>query len=177
MQITVNEKQYNIEFTFEAAESEAIQEVFDFFTGAYLYRTSNIAKDENDMTIEEKNKQLISQADGTITEMSKIPALTIDFLFMGLLEHHGKNGDETQDILTRDDARALYKSFCKQNPDDEKAQHFGMFNALKEQMASDGFFKRIGLEQMMNQTAQIAEEQAKKSPVVMKDHMKKKSSH
>ena len=37
MQITVNEKQYNIEFTFEAAESESIQEVFDFFTGAYLY--------------------------------------------------------------------------------------------------------------------------------------------
>lgn len=174
MQITVDNKVYNIEFTFEAAESDCIQKVFDFFTGAYQYRGLTSLKDENDMSDTEKAQSMIKLVDSTLNEAASIPGLTIDFLYTGLLEHHGACGDITQDILTRDDAKRLYKQFCKENPDDERAMHTGMFDALKEQMKSDGFFKRIGLEQMLESMNKTAQEQAEKvTTIVPQDHKRK----
>jgi hypothetical protein len=93
---------------------------------------------------------------------------------MGLLEHHGVNGDITRDITSRAEARQLYKEFCMQNPDDERAMHSGMFDALKAQMDADGFFKRIGLEQMLTRINAMDQEQTKNNlTVVPQDHKKK----
>ena len=174
MQITVNDKSYEIEYTFEAAESDVVRKVFDYFTGAYQYRNINTSKTPEEMTDEEKTAYNIRMLDSTIGEVATIPGLTIEFLFMGLLEHHGVNGDITNDITSRDEARKLYKDSCKQNPDDERAMHSGMFDALKAQMDKDGFFKRIGLEQMLTRINSMDQEQTKNNlTVVPQDHKKK----
>lgn len=141
MQLSVGNKEYIIEFTFEAAESEAVQTAFDYFSGAYMFKGMS---DEG--TDEEKR---VKQLDAMIGGISAMPKLAIDFLFMGLLENHGPCGEITQDVLTRSDAKAIYKQFCKENPESDLVMQSNLFEALKEQMEADGFFKRIGLEKMM----------------------------
>jgi len=159
-------KEHDVEFTFEAAESDTVQKVFDYFSGTYMLKGLKTEKKEEDMTEEEKTECKIAQMDALVGGMSIIPKLSIDLLYMGLLEHHGVCGDKTQDILTRNDAKNLYKQFCKENPDSEIAMHSGLFEALKIQMETDGFFKRIGLEQMIEKMSQP-------SPKVPQDHKKK----
>lgn len=178
MQLTVKDRTYEIEFTFEAAESETVQKVFDYFTGAYQYRNIKTSKGVDEMDDQEKVAYTIGMLDSTIGEVATIPKLTIDFLFMGLLEHHGVNGDITQDIESKDDARQLYKDFCKENPEDEKALHTGLFDALKVQMDADGFFKRIGLEQMLTKLNSMEQEEKKTNlTVVPQDHKKKQKKN
>lgn len=162
MQLKTKDKIYEIEFTFEAAESETIQTVFDYFSGSYMFKGMKDSGTE----LEKK----LSQMDSMIGGISSMPKLAIDFLLMGLLEHHGEFGDKTQDILSRDDAKRVYKEFCKENPDDAMSIHSGLFDALKEQMEADGFFKRIGLEQMMEAMNQVETEEA--VPMKLQDHKK-----
>lgn len=140
MQIKVNGKEYNIEFTFEAAESEVVQKAFDFFSGAYMFKGLK----EDGTEIEKK----VAQMDAMVSGISAMPKLAIDLLYMGLLENH------SDEIKSRDDAKQLYKSFCIENPDSKIAMQSGLFEALKTQMETDGFFKRIGLEQMMEKMNQ-----------------------
>lgn len=156
MQITVNGKEYKIEFTFEAAESDTVQKVFEFMSGAY------VLKGVKDSGTELEKKA--AQVDVMIEGLSSMPRLAIDLFHMGLLEYHGQFGDGS--VKSRDDAKLLYKQFCKENPESELATQYGLFEALKVQMEDDGFFKRIGL------TA-FAEEIEKSVPTPQ-DHKKKK---
>lgn len=154
MNIKVGKKEYNIEFTFEAAESESVNKAFDFFTGAYMMKKADEIKGSTE-----------KQMDCMIGGLSDVPKLTIDFLYMGLLENHAK------EVKNREEAKELYKQFCKENPEDERAYHYGMFEALKEQMSTDGFFKRIGVEQFMSNLEETVEN-AEKTP---QDHKKKQN--
>lgn len=162
MQLSTSKGIYEVEFTFEAAESDMIQSVFDYFSGAFMFK--GITEDGSEL------EKKIAQTDAMISGISAVPKMSIDLLFMGLLEHHGINGDMTQDVKTRDDAKALYKLFCKENPDSELSIQSGLFEALKVQMEEDGFFKRIGLEQMMITMQESTTEQ--KQPKVPQDHKK-----
>lgn len=161
----VDNKDYVVEFTFEAAESDIVNTAFDFFSGAYMLKT--LPADEKTLKTKEGQKQVqLQQLDVLFEQASKTPRLTIDFLYMGLLEHHGECGDKSTDIKTRNDAKMLYKKFCKENPDSELAMHTGLFEALKGQMEEDGFFKRIGLDLLMESVTgavQAEEPQKEKS--------------
>lgn len=165
MQLKTKDRIYEIEFTFEAAESEVVQTAFDYFSGSYMFKGMK----EDGTELEKK----IAQMESMIGGLSAMPKLAVDFLYMGLLEHHGACGDISQDILSRGDAKRIYKEFCKLNPEDEMSMQAGLFEALKGQMETDGFFKRIGLEQMM-QTMSRAEEEIE--PMNPQDHKKKKVS-
>lgn len=163
MLLHTSNKDYTVEFTFEAAESEIVQTAFDYFSGAYMFKGMT-----EDGTEEEKR---IKQVDAALSGISAMPKLAIDFLFMGLLENHGPCGEISQDILTRNDAKAVYKRFCKENPESELAMQSGLFKALREQMENDGFFDRIGLTEVMN--AMMTEEPEAQLPKIPQDHKKK----
>lgn len=143
MELVVGSTTYNVEFTFEAAESDVVNKVFEFFSGAYMAKAS-----VDDSEISEVQSK-INMIDASLEMMADSSKLAIDFLYMGLLEHHGPCGDITTDIKTRVDAKNLYKEFCKEQPDSELALHVGLFEALKKQMEDDDFLKRIGLESML----------------------------
>jgi hypothetical protein len=163
MQIIVENKEYKIEFTFEAAESDIVQTAFDYFSGAYMF------KGMTDNGTEEEKR--IKQVDAALGGISAMPRMAIDFFFMGLLENHGPCGEITQDIATRNDAKRLYKQFCKENPENELSMQSGLFKALREQMEKDGFFDRIGLTEVMQ--AMTTEETETQLPKVPQDRKKK----
>lgn len=154
MNIKANGKEYNIEYTFEAAESDIVQKAFDFFSGAYILKQGKEAKDP------------IGQLDAMMAGTAESSKFMIDFLYMGLLESHGLHEDGDKTIACREDAKRLYKQFCKENPEDERAFQFNMLMALREQMVEDGFFKRIGLESLMEMMNQ-------EQPKIPQDHKKK----
>ena len=159
MQIKVNGKPYTIEFTFEAAESEVVCKAYDFFSGAYMLKAMpELANAQGNKDFEVTNEMKIKQLDAMTQEASKAPKLAIDFLFMGLQEYHA------DEIQTRDNAKALYKAYCKENPDTELSYNIGLFEALKGQMETDGFFKRIGVDAMMETPKEVKQPQ---------DHKKK----
>lgn len=152
----VNGIDYTVEYTFEAAESEVVNRAFDFFSGAYMLR----ALPDSEISETEAKVNMLNASINAMADASKF---TVDFLFMGLLEHHGRFGDMTQDILTRDDAKMMYKQFAKENQESELALHSGLFEALKKQMEEDDFFKRIGVEAMMTAISASAEEKTKQT--------------
>lgn len=171
MLLHTSNKDYEVEFTFEAAESEIVQTVFDYFSGSYMLKGINTAKPESEMTDDELIKTRSAQMDAVIGGVSAVPKLSIDLLYMGLLEAHGNHSDGDKSILCRDDAKRVYKQFCKENPDDEKAKQSGLFDALKKQMEEDGFFDRIGLTQFMEMMR--TEEPQEKVAKIPQDHKKK----
>lgn len=159
MLLKTSKKEYKVEFTFEAAESDIVQKAFDYFSGAYMFKGLK----ENGTELENK----VAQVDAMVSGISVVPKLAIDLLYMGLLEYHGTSEDADGTITCREDAKRIYKEFCKENPEDSISTQYGLFEALRGQMETDGFFKRIGLEQMMNQMNQP---EPKKIP---QDHKKK----
>ncbi len=167
MQLITKNKTYTIEFTFEAAESPIVQLAFDYFSGAYMMKAIAVDKTDSELTESDKLKNQVAQLDALIGGVANMPKLAIDFLFMGLLENHGADGDGT--VLNRSDAKRIYKDFCKENQEDALAMHSGLFEALREQMVEDGFFKRIGLEQMMENMSKPNEKTVK----MPQDHKKK----
>lgn len=170
MKLSTNGKEYTVEFTFEAAESEVVQKAFDYFSGAYMFKGIKTNKSDDEMTEEEKLQERVGQFDTMISGISVVSKLAIDFLYMGLLEHHGtEDGDGT--ITCRADAKRIYKDFCKENPEDNMAKNFGLFEALRDQMETDGFFDRIGLTNLMESMTQTD-----KVTKIPQDHKKKTST-
>ena len=116
MKLLIGEKEYTLEYTFEAvASDDCIQKTLELLT--------NLENEE--MEISEK--------------MSAVPNTVITLFYCGLLEYHA---DEVADKTV---ARALLKQYFKENKDDENATFYGVMMAIVEQMGIDGFFKQIGL--------------------------------
>ena len=168
MKIAVNNKEYVIEYTFEAAHNKKCVDVcWNQFTGAGMMKNTALNELEDSDTA---NK--VMTLDNLIGFMSDIPETVITLLYSGLLEHHGPDSDDPI-IITGKDARKLYKQFCKENPDNLLVSDMEMFNAIKGQMEEDGFFKRIGLESFMEKMRQTeSQEESKKAP---QDYKKKEN--
>lgn len=141
--ININGKEYILEFTIEASlYNDCTEKITN------LMLNSIEASDKEDL------KEMVSS-------MSDIPQTTLTMFYAGLLEHHGKDGDGS--VLNLSDAKDLIKSYCKEHSDDETGNFYGIMELLLEVMYDDGFFKQIGLEQMMKQTEVKAEQVKKKS--------------
>lgn len=146
--LEIGKKEYKIEFTIEASlYNECTEKVSDLMM--------NIAQAGE----KEDIKKIISA-------MSDIPQTTLTMFYAGLLEHHGEDGDGS--VITKKDAKKLIKQYFEEHQDDGTGNFYGVMEILVEQMGEDGFFKQIGLEQMLQQT----EEKSKpmKQP---QDHKKK----
>lgn len=124
----INGKEYTLEYTVEASLcAECIEKTVN------LFMTVAEAQDERDV------KKFL-------TSMTDIPKTALTLFYGGLLENHG---DEVKSIA---DAKRLVSAYFKENKDKEDANFYGLLELCLTQMKEDGFFKQIGLEQMMNQT-------------------------
>lgn len=142
--ITVSGKEYKIEFTIEASlYNECVTKTIDLMSNIFI-----TAEDNTPEGIKELLKSL-----------SDIPYTTLVMFYAGLLEYHA---DEIQSL---NDAKALVKVFMRENKDnDEYSNFYGIMQMLLECMSDDGFFKQIGLEQMMTQ-AEEEVNQAQVTPI------------
>ena len=138
---------YRIEYTIEAAlYEECIETVTNFMIGM------GEASGEKDIR-------------SLIKNMSNVPRITIIMLYAGLLEHHGMHADGDKTVKCFEDAKKIAAQYIQENKDSESGNFYGLMEILMKQMADDGFFRQIGLEQMMQET-----EPKTKKP---QDHKKK----
>lgn len=143
MFLKVDGKHYEIEYTIEASLCTEC-------TGAITSLMSDLAKAEGEKDI----KQLLSS-------MANIPQTTLTMLYAGLLENHGTDGDGS--IIVKEDAKKLVKKYFKENPEED---FYSLMSRLMEQMSEDGFFKQIGLAQVVeaSQTKEVKKPQDHKKP-------------
>ena len=152
MNITVNGKEYILEYTFEAAENQkCVDAMTDIFGGAMMTK------------IDDSKSEALQIRDFLMT-ISDLPRMAMDMFYAGLLENHGEDGDG--EIMSRLDAKRLYKKFCKENPEHAMSiSYYGLITVISEQMEKDGFFKRTGLSDIlesMNKAIQETEKETKK---------------
>lgn len=150
MNITANGKEYVLEYTFEAAEChECIDAAMDIFGGTMTAK------------IDSKHSEEMQVRD-FLMSLSDLPRMAMDMFYAGLLENHGTGPDGDGTITSRADARRLYKQFCKENPEDERAtSYYALCTAIAEQMETDGFFRRTGLEDVLKNMEDMTKSQKK----------------
>ena len=151
MNITVNGKEYILEYTFEAAEChECIDAAMDIFGGMMTAK------------IDSKHSEEMQVRD-FLMSLSDLPRMAMDMFYAGLLENHGTGPDGDGTITSRADARCLYKQFCKENPEDERAtSYYALCTSIAEQMEKDGFFKRTGMEDILENMESLVKNKQKK---------------
>lgn len=158
--LTIGGKDYKIEFSFEAAEHKnCVDKAFKVVSGSYMVRRGNFGEDD-------KQGMMEMVIDGTADMVSDMPLVVPSFLYAGLLEHNPVS-DEAE-------AKGLFKQFIKENPEDDRASFYGMFDFLKQCMEEDGFFKLTGLDKLVEKMNQEAE--AKSKSVKTPQYCKKKST-
>lgn len=147
--LNIGSKEYIIEFSFEAAEyKDCVDKAFKILSGAYLMKRSAAAE-------QDKASVAAAYVDGTADMVSDIPSVSMTFFYAGLLEHNPVEDEKA--------ARALFKQFMKENPEDEKASFFGLYEFLKTCMEEDGFFKLTGLDKMIAQMNAAAAAQVERT--------------
>jgi len=149
MNFKVEDKEYTLEYTFEAAENQkCVDAMTDIFGGAMMTK------------IDESKSEALQIRDFLMT-ISDLPRMAMDMFYAGLLENHGEDGDGT--VMSRLDAKRLYKKFCKENPDDTMASsYYGLITVISEQMEKDGFFKRTGLADILESMDNAIQKEVKK---------------
>lgn len=130
--IKVNEKEYVLEFSFEAAErKEVVQDMFNILSGTYIIKNAS------------KGKSAGAAMFNGVTEMvADIPRIAREAFFAGLLENHNLSSAEAKEAM---------KSYMKEN----NLTYNDLFEEMKICMEDDGFFDLAGITKMiqtMNQT-------------------------
>lgn len=154
--IKIGEKEYKLEYTFMAAEyKNIVQAMFNILTGAYVIKQGTNADNEQSATV--------AMLEGVSDMVSDIPKIVKMAFYAGLLEHHN---------LTEEETYALLKQYMIEN----KLSFKKVFDDIKKYMEEDGFFELSGLEEMMEEMNQTADEVQKKTPKKPQDHQKKQTS-
>lgn len=152
MKLIIENKPYEIEFTYAAAMYEdCVDGMFKFIGGAVSGAV---------------NKRISS----VFKSLVGTPKLTVTLFYAGLMEHNPVESEK--------EAFELLKKYFYENKGKKDANFGGMFVELTKQMETDGFLDLIGLTEAMNQLTESAnkqtEEMAKK--VVPMDHQKTKAT-
>ena len=141
--LTIGGNEYKVEFSFEAAEyKDCVDKVFKVVSGGYIMKRGITGK-------EDKSEMATAMMDGTADMFSDMASLSITCLYAGLLENNPVEDEKA--------ARALFKQFVKENPDDERATFPGMYEFLKKCMEEDGFFKLTGLDKYLKDMSEAME--------------------
>ena len=161
--ITIDGKDYTLEFSFDAAENrELVQKMFNVVSGAYLVKNGKFDENGN-----EKREQVVgTMIDGVSEMVSEIPHICITAFYAGLLENNPQ---------TKEDAKNLMKSYMKEN----KISFNKLFDEIKDCMEDDGFFDLSGLTEMvqkMNENIEKETEKEAKKTKQPQDHKKPTST-
>lgn len=140
--ITIGGKEYKFEFSIEAS---LYNECTEKVAGLFI----NLEEAENTRQV--------------VTSISDVPHTALIMFYAGLLEYHS---DEIKSI---DDAKALIKVYFKE---DKEQNFYSVLNQMVDCMSDDGFFKQIGLTQMIEAMAE-EEQEVPKEPKKPQDHKKK----
>ena len=83
------------------------------------------------------------------------PNTALELFYMGLLQHHGEDGDGT--VLDIKSAKRLVTQyFAEQDTAENGINDFAaLLSVCMNQMGEDGFFKRTGLEKIMAQSTGV----------------------
>lgn len=153
--ITVDGKEYKLEFDFAAAEvGELVQKMFEMKSGLYIARSAQAG-----------NNVGVAILDGTGEMLATIPKICILAIYAGCLENNP---------VSMDEAKTLLKKYMKQ----EKKSFKDVYNEIIHPcMEDDGFFMTSGIDkavdsmnQAMEQEENAEQEQAPK--VAPQDHKK-----
>ena len=147
--LTIGGNEYKVEFSFEAAEyKDCVDKVFKVVSGGYIMKRGITGK-------EDKSEMATAMMDGTADMFSDMASLSITCLYAGLLQNNPVEDEKA--------ARALFKQFVKENPDDERATFPGMYEFLKKCMEEDGFFKLTGLDKYLKDMSEAMEKAIKEA--------------
>lgn len=139
--IKIGEKEYQMEFTFEAAECKGlVQSMFELLSGAYFAK-KGLASEGN------KAATAAAMIDGTSEMVADVPHICRIAFYAGLLEHNP---------VSEGEAKELMKQYMKEN----KLSFNKLFEDLKQYMEDDGFFDLSGLTDMIQKMNAAAEEKA-----------------
>ena len=135
IELTKGGRNWKLEYTFEAAHYQrCVEKAWDYFSGAMALREAAAAEGKS------QAEQQMGVMNGIINSMVAIPDLVLLFIYAGLIEHHGR------EIKTEADARQWYKEYCLDYPDTTDVE---MLEKIRQCMEDDGFFRRIGLDKML----------------------------
>lgn len=152
--IKVGNKEYQLEFTFAAAECrDLVQKMFNVLTMSYVYKDVNASDLDKGMDKEMKVGSLFSGASEMVAD---IPHICYTAFYAGLLENNP---------LPEEEAKELMKSYMKEN----KLSFRALFENLKKYMEEDGFFDLSGLTEMI---AEMNGQTEQKTPKTPQDHKK-----
>lgn len=141
--IKIGEKEYNLEFTFAAAEHKSlVQSMFNVMSGAYIVK--NGMGGENS-----ESNVAAAMIDGASEMVADIPRICRIAFYAGMLENNP---------VSEDEAKELMKQYMKEN----KLSFYRLFEDLKKYMEEDGFFDLSGLTEMLQKMNSAAEEQVEK---------------
>lgn len=143
--ITINNKEYSIEFTIEASlYDECTKSIMDTFIG--------IAEGSDNLNRTEYALKSL------VETISNLPQKTLTVFYAGLLEHHGPEGDGS--IKSKNDAKKVLADYLREN----KKSYRDVMTELMEIMADDSFFDLIGLTQITKEIDEdLSEPKAGKS--------------
>ena len=150
--IKANNKEYKLEFSYEAAEcKELVQKMFNVRSGAYLVSESDNL---------EKDPSVLDMLKGTVSMISDIPSICRIGFYAGLLENNQVTEEESKDIM---------KSFMKEN----NISYRKLYDELNKCMEDDGFFDLSGITEAVTEIFGEQEEQKpKKTTKTPQDHKK-----
>lgn len=145
--ITINKKEYILEFTIEASlYDECTKSVMDMFVKGGMIQGA--AEDNN---AEDALENLIET-------ISNLPKKALTLFYAGLLEHHGPEGDKS--IIGMADAKKLLATYLRES---EKSFR-DVLSDMMQLMADDHFFELIGLDKMTEDlTEKLPKEETSKA--------------
>ena len=132
--LNIDGKEYHLEYSIEASlYADCVTTLMDFLSGM----------DGEDDTEKIKN---------TIVSLSTMPKVAITIFYAGLIEAHGTHPDGDGSVPDLNTAKQLVRRYMNEHKDDETGNFYGILQMCIDQMTEDGFFKLIGLTEMVNQT-------------------------
>lgn len=157
--LKINETEYVLEFTFEAAEHKnLVQSMFNVVSGTYML------KHQDDSNV------LNTMFNGISEMVGDIPSICRTAFYAGLLENNA---------VSEEEAKKLMKQYMKDN----KLSYNKLFEELKECMEDDGFFDLSGLtevvqsiEKNVNDALKAEEKKTTKTPKKPQDRKKSTSA-
>lgn len=157
--ITIDRKEYTIEFSIEATlYNECTEKVMDLMVSAGV--TEAEVSNEN-LGTKEKVQVM---ADAFKKNISDVPQKALTLFYAGLLEHHGEFGDGT--VLSIHEAKRLLVAYMREN---EGLTLYDIMNEMIEEMGKDHFFEKIGVDKMVKNANMAVDKEIKKP----QDHKRK----
>lgn len=159
--IKIEGKDYKLEYGIEASlYGDCAEKIIDFMTKTLGVAAG--AKLPKGISRKDAAEYFKGMVGNLVSGLGNMPQTVLTSFYAGLIKHHGVNGDGT--VLSEADAVDLLDKFFKEQENVEGGitDFYSMLNLILEQMGEDGFFKRSGLDKMMEQAKAVeAEEQPK----------------